>query len=378
MADCTTPTCTLPLHHVLNWSPFRIDALGIITMIGAEQVDASIGRLVRSRYTEFLPLLGAFIFASDQFADAKSGFALYNLTAGITTTDMAGWFSRWCMSQRFERSNSRVEWTVDNRSRRKRGWWMGPQKTEGILSSCIGIIVNATLLAITILQGDWWGFANAVSMVLSVLVRAYVVQQNRNALDTAAEEAVHKLNASAKEEKILVILSDAKMVTMHVPEGVVYSCFVSKPGVKNKSAYYAVRMIGWIGFTVQVVSLGMSGLATQLITVFLMVVSTVVTHFHVGCDEGIIGTRLRAVRKDFPPERSRRRDVYVALELEEHEEESMLAWNLMPHKTTPSAREWWDSYKQEKEEYQKKKMEEKLTQGDERIDSASPKADCNV
>jgi hypothetical protein len=33
-------------------------------------------------------------FRQDQFLDAKSGFALYNITAGITTTDLAGWFER--------------------------------------------------------------------------------------------------------------------------------------------------------------------------------------------------------------------------------------------------------------------------------------------
>ncbi|KAF2688340.1 hypothetical protein K458DRAFT_384524 [Lentithecium fluviatile CBS 122367] len=55
-------TCTIPLHHVLKRSPSRLDVLGITI----------IGRLDRSRYTEYIPLLGAFIFASDQFADAKN------------------------------------------------------------------------------------------------------------------------------------------------------------------------------------------------------------------------------------------------------------------------------------------------------------------
>jgi hypothetical protein len=323
-------------------------------MIGAEQVNSAIGRLVRSRYTEYLPLLGAFVFASDQFADAKSGFALYNLTAGIMTTDLAGWFSRWCMSQNFERSNSWVQWTAKNRCQKKKRWWRDPQPIDTLLASFIGAAVNSTLLAITVLQGDWWGLANALSMVLSVAVRAYVVQQNRNALDAAVEKAFQASQNDGNEEKILVILSDAKMVTMYVPTGIVYCCFVSKPDIKKKIVYYNIRMVGWAGFAVQVVSLGMSGLATQLVTVSVMVVATIATHFHIGCKEEIVGTKLGAAKEGFGPERSRRKDVYAALGLEEHEEESMLAWNLMPHKTTPAASGWWTSYKKDKEEYQKR------------------------
>jgi hypothetical protein len=322
-------------------------------MIGAEQVDASIGRLVRSRYTEYMPLLGAFIFASDQFVDAKSGFAIYNLTAGITTTDVAGWFSRWCLMQDFERSHSKVTWTVDRRERRRGGWWMGPAKADRAVATCIGIVVHATLLAITVLQGDWWGLANAVSMTISVVVRAYVVQRNREALDMAAENMPDQSSESPKEEKVLVVLSDAKMVTMYVPYNIVYSCFVSKPNVRRKGMYYGIRMLGWAGFAVQVISLGMSGLATQIITVSLMVVSTIATHLRVGCQDDLIGTRLHAHRCDFPPERPKRKDIYVALDLKEHEEESMLAWNLMPHKSTPGAKDWWADYEQKKAAYTK-------------------------
>jgi hypothetical protein len=80
------------------------------------------------------------------------------------------------------------------------------------------------------------------------------------------------------------------MVTMYVPSNITYSCFVSNPGIKNKKAYYSARMIGWAGFTVQVVALVMSGLATQLITVFSIIVSTVMTHYGIGCDDSIIGS----------------------------------------------------------------------------------------
>ena len=355
MADptfCAATGCTFPLRHILNWSPFRIDALGIITMIGAEQVDASVGRLVRSRFVEYLPLLGAYIFASAQFADAKSGFAIYNLTAAIMTTDLAGWFSRWCSAQNFERSHSVVRWRIDQRTAKEMRWWGRPQRLDAFISICIGSIVNACLLIIAALQGDWWGFANATSMVISVLVRAYVLKQNRDGLDRAVDDVVHNTMTNVTEEKILVVLADAKMVTMYVPSNIAYSCFISKPSIKNKRAYYSIRMVGWAGFTVQVVALGMSGLATQLITVSLMIISTIMTHFGIGCDDNIIGRRLRAEKYDLGPERARRQDVYVALNLEKHEEDSMLAWNLMPHRTSPGAKGWWTAYEDKKIAYE--------------------------
>ena len=94
MEACHSITACMPMHYVMKWQPFRIDALGLVTMIGSEQVNTIVGRLVTSRYTEYLPLLGAFILAGNQFTDAISGFELYNLRARIKTTDLADWFQR--------------------------------------------------------------------------------------------------------------------------------------------------------------------------------------------------------------------------------------------------------------------------------------------
>ncbi|KAF2191658.1 hypothetical protein K469DRAFT_555250 [Zopfia rhizophila CBS 207.26] len=340
MADsvCSSATCRLPLHDVLNWSPFRIDALGIITMIGVEQVDSAVGRLVRSRYAEYLPLLGAFVFASDQFADARSGYVLYNISAGITTTSMAGWFARWCIAQNFSRSDNMVRWSVDSTPKK-----VFPQRWDMVLASFIGVVSHGCIIALTVLQGDYWGLANAISMAISVLVRSHVIKQNRQALDAAAERAQNGGSVNNTEAKFLVILPDAKMITMYAPWDIVKTCFIDNPLPANPRLYYIIRMMGWAGFAVQAITLGMSGLATQIVTVFIMVISTLLTHFKAGCDDHIVGTRLRAQLQKL--EMKRRQDVYVALQLEDYEEESMLQWNLMPHKTqSPMSKQWWDDY----------------------------------
>jgi hypothetical protein len=74
----------------------EIDALGLVTILGSEEMDRCIGRLVPSAYLDYLPLLGAFVISSRAFAKYQPGSTtMYNASAGIKTTMLAGWFSRW-------------------------------------------------------------------------------------------------------------------------------------------------------------------------------------------------------------------------------------------------------------------------------------------
>jgi hypothetical protein len=271
-----------------------------------------------------------------------------------------------------------VRWRIYERTAKEMRCWERPQRLDALIFICIGTIINACLLIIAALQDDWWSFANATSMVISVLVRAHVLKLNRDGLDRAVNDVLYKTMNNATEEKILVVLADAEMVTMYVPSNIAYSCFISKPNVKEKKLYYSVRMVGWAGFTVQFVSLGMSGLATQLITVFLMIISTVMTHFDIGCDDGIIGRRLRAEQHNLGPERERRQDVYVALNMERHEEDGMLAWNLMPHRTSPGAKHWWTSYEEKKAAYKADQRNTKTEMNPKGLASSSYETGCPV
>jgi hypothetical protein len=96
----------MPLSYLNSWAPFRIDALGLVTLIGAEGVNKSVGRLLQSRYTKFLPLLGAYLIAGDQFTAMASGFNLYNVSNTITTTSLSAWLTRWMNSQDLKRSTT--------------------------------------------------------------------------------------------------------------------------------------------------------------------------------------------------------------------------------------------------------------------------------
>src|SRR2546423_6695070 len=336
MEVCHSVTNCMPLHYVLKWQPFRIDALGIVTIIGSKQVNIIVGRLVTSRYTAYLPLLGAFIIAGDQFTDAMSGFELYNLKERIKTTDLAGWFQRWCVSQNFNRANNTVRWSVQDKSDT-----ISRSRLDTLLAASIGLVANGALVAFAVLQGDWWGLANAISMVVSVLVRVYLVKQNGDALDTQAAKYAEADKTGQDRARFLILLNDGKMVTMNATSGLVKACFIDKPVPPNRPLYNIARGIGWVGFTAHVITVGMSGLATQLVTVFLILVPTVLTIFKVGCDESLIGSRLKACISTTGQLGERRRDTYIKLGLSDTEERSMVEWSLMPHKDNKKC---WDDY----------------------------------
>ena len=52
-----------------QWQPFRIDAMGLVTILGADEMKMAVGRLVRSPITAWLPLLGAYTVANNQFTE---------------------------------------------------------------------------------------------------------------------------------------------------------------------------------------------------------------------------------------------------------------------------------------------------------------------
>ena len=351
----------LPLCHVLDWSPFRIDALGLVTMIGAEEVSANIGRLVRSRFTEYLPLLGAYIVANDGFTESISGFQFYNLSNGMFTNDMAGWFQRWLLAQEFPRAGGTVTWTLEQdfdadpiKEKDREAQWtktLWRTRWDTLLALLIGTIANCGLLALTILQGDWWGLANAISMVLSIFVRAYTTNQNRKALDTAVVDSdKDSKNGDPPlpgQARCLIVLNDNHLVTMFAPAKVIKNVFIDKPEPPNPFIYKCFRALGWIAFSGHVITLGMSGLATQMVTVFLIVVPTVITVMRWGSIEDVVGTKLRALI-DKPPQRSNtRQDAYIALNMSKKEEISMQNWNLVPH--IESSEKWWNGYYSKKE-----------------------------
>jgi hypothetical protein len=291
------PPGAFPWTSLLKWQPFQIDALGLITLLGAEEVNASVGRMVRSTWLEYLPLLGAYVIANERFREKEAGYNIYNISQGIHTTDLASWFSRWIKAQDFEQTRSFVRWTVEKRPDQV------AHKAAGLSLSLISI---GFLIAMTILSYDWYGFANAMSMAASVMVRHFMVESLRKGIDGKVL-SLGKFDGSGNNHrqsvtipptieqgwtgkcpsKIVVITADAKAVTMIIPHELLKppSPFIARIEPGHRFLYGVMRWTGWIAFAVQVIAIGMADLATQLITVFLLVVPTVLHVSRLGCDD---------------------------------------------------------------------------------------------
>ncbi|RHZ43465.1 uncharacterized protein CDV56_102117 [Aspergillus thermomutatus] len=230
-----------------------------------------------------------------------------------------------------------------------------------------------------VLSQDWYGLANALAILTSILVRVYILQANRHAIDAAVrEEESRPMQKQTKEnrdehDKTLVILPNSKVVTVFLPRKTIKSVFIQNPSPSPSWLYTVIRWIGWAAFGVHVVSLGMTRLASQIYSIILLVLPTALVCSHVGCDDFRsawllsrntdqqvsrpytcwIGSYLEATVCEWPidvefkkdkhgswqrrqpdekaPSTSRRQDIYAWLNLSTEEEDSLARWDFLPH-----------------------------------------------
>ena len=380
-----------PLRGLEHWSPFRIDALGLVTLLGAEEVDKSIGTLQRRRFTEWLPLLAAFVIAGDRFTDERPGYSLYNVTDGIHTTELKGWFTRWLSAQKIRSSTTVFHWKIEPSPRQYH-----PSESAAPI---LAFLTLGPLLVCTCLIGDWFGVGNCVAIILSILVRKLLLWQWRTGLnsavvpetpkalplhesattkrhqsiDTFTKQLHREISQPSREDVVtlLVTRADGKLVTIYAPRSVL-STFVRDVPLPSSRLYHAVRWIGWAAFGAHIVVLGMSSLFTQIYTVILLVLSTwALCHgfeFDIGRQrlqqETIDGTisnikitsftsRL-IIEQENPANESRsgqnldkRLYAYVRIQPTEKQEAMLKHWSMLPFEGVP----WYDGYEQAKLEH---------------------------
>lgn len=316
------------LHH---WAPFRIDALGIVTILGAAEVDMVVGRMARHRFTGCLPLLGAFQIASNSIVRQLPSFILYNVTDGILATDVTGWFSRWLLSQNVTFSSTVLYISVKQKPTTR-------FNASSIGNHVVGMVLMSSLLAMAILTGDRWGLVNVLAMLVSVIVRQVIIDQNLAALDIAATKSAKTSNEVVKT---FLVLPTGAAVTIKASRGIVVDCLLTTPRPLNPLLYDIARGAGWIAFGIHVVSLGMAAFLNQLLAVALLLVSTVLVTLRIGDDEYQIGSRLQIRRYDCVGP-AFRAAALARLQLSTTQEDTMLAWGLFPQR---SNEQWWRKYR---------------------------------
>lgn len=313
-----------------KWAPFRIDALGLVTILGAEEVDRSIGRLVQSYLTDCLPLLGAYTIASNQVTEPIPGFVLYNITDSIMATDLTGWFTRWLLCVPLSFTSTTITISISSKSR---------HSERRAIAYLIGFLAISPLIFFAAAMRDWWGLVNALSMAVSVFVRKIILWQNRRRLDLVLSE---RKAASDEIVKVFLTTPTGKAVSIYAPRLIVTDCLLTTPRPPEPRLYNIIRTVGWVAFGAHVISLGMTVLFNQILSVCILLAATVLVVQQVGDRQDRVGSYLSfnisvAGGNEF------RAAAFARLRLSENEENSMIQWNLFPHR---SNEHWWMKYHQ--------------------------------
>jgi hypothetical protein len=365
----------LPLHDVKAWSdkvPFKMDALGLVTLLGADEVSTAIGSLQRRRYTGALPLLAAFILAGDRFTSIQPGFAAYNVTNEITSTEMPGWFTRWLMSQSTNNSTTTFEWKL--RQRPADPW------RERFIASAISCFLVVPLVMCTGLMGDWYGVANAGAIIVSIAARLYILGQRRQTRDSWMSPRGY---SDIGMRTLFITRSDGKMVTVLAPSCTIQGLLSGASiGTERSVLYILAQQAAWVALGTHLLVLGMCTLVTQVYTVILLVASTVavssttdwsadtqhktatslesqrfptvITTIPFNDDWDVIKTVPGSWREDpehgFPLKIDRRQVAFARALLSEKQEAFMKRLRFMPEEEN-EFEPWWKAYRGLKDEY---------------------------
>lgn len=315
-----------------DWNPFQFDALGLITLLGAEEISSAFGRLATNRYTRFLPTVGAYVFAANSFTAPIPGFQVYNIDDSIYTTDVPGWFSRWLLNQNVK--TNATKFVVSYRA--------GPSASSAFhtfVAIVLGVLAHVPIIVLAALTGDWWGFACCITMAFSTLSRYILVHQNKRIMGENAESAF-SWPGGDKLQRTFWILPTGDAVTIRASKGILLNCLLTTPKTKGPVKFWS-RAVAWVAFGGLAVTLGMSSLFIQILVVVIVLTSTCAVVLHLGDDDETVGTRLKIERQEDHDDSDTRAEAYFKLGLSVGQKEDMLRWSLLPQKTNKG---WWECY----------------------------------
>jgi len=210
----------------------------------------------------------------------------------------------------------------------------------------IGIVTNLCLTILPLLLKDWYGFGSTIAVDISILCRAYMINELRKSVDHAATHPHGHLRKDPKTNvKTMCILSDNKAVTVYAPRHVVVQCFLSPPRPEYPRVYGAAQAIAWACFGSFAICIGQATFLLQLVTVVLTVSATVLIAHGFGSDiqkpQMHLGNQLEITREVLDSTLDRRIVAYAGLDMNASEEAAMVEWALMPKRDNA---DWWKGY----------------------------------
>jgi len=256
----------MPVLEAKDWAPFKLDALGIIALLGTDSLRQSISRLVHNDLAEYLPLLAPQIIADNTITNTVPGFTLYNITDGVLAIDLSAWVARWLACQAFK-------WNTTVLDVRALGQKRSLVTTCWFVMLCLNALVDAAIIVFPVLLDDWYGFAASVSLVVTVISRAYILFSLRRSIDDLVTEAdtekdpvklwkgcYHSNNegyydkrspddTAAKTSFLLQISSDGPLGGSWRPGGLPWICFsmhANHPNRNTPSCHARRRSTLWL------------------------------------------------------------------------------------------------------------------------------------
>jgi hypothetical protein len=235
------------MDFFIRMASVPVDALGLITLLGAEEVNKWVGRLVPSKWMEYMPLLAMYVISGDRFRAESPSFSLYNISSGIFTTEFAAWLTRWVKCQNSERNRVIVFWEIAKMPQKQR-------LLENSTAISVSFCFTGLLLTASVLARDFYGAANACAIIVSIFTRACILHANRTAID----RDVSKHGPPKDLQKLIIITPDGNMITMFIPNELIIPVITRDPSSQPGQLYNAWRWISWIAFGIHVTTLGMA------------------------------------------------------------------------------------------------------------------------
>jgi hypothetical protein len=328
--------------NIKNWSPFKIDALGMVMLLGADAIRKSTGRLVYSPF-EYLPFLAGHIFADNSVMEPIPGFELYNVTEDFKPTDLSAWFTRWLSCQKLSYNSTPLRIQAVHHV-------PGPQ-TEQWLGIGLAVIVNAFLIIWPMLIEYWYCLAASFSLVALVVIRACILYDFRDSIDEATKK-LDDQETKKTEVKLFITLPNGKRLTVVTMTGIAQEVLLTEARPSSENLHLVSRAFCWLAFGVHAVTLGMAWLAIQLLIITVTLVSSVAMiqgWFSEGSNSNdtCIGSRL-LINRQIDERIGSMSSVYVLLDLTEEEDQNMIAWSIFP---TQHNKLWLPTYEKFKEDF---------------------------
>jgi hypothetical protein len=234
-----------PLGYIRNWSErsFKFDAISILSILGAGEVDQAVGTLTKRRYTECLPLLAGQFIASNSFTSGLPGLTLYVLDVGMKRMELNESLARILMFIQTTQASTILGWKpVEHRVK---SIALGMESIPVILST----FIVSPLIVCPILMKDWYGVCNACAIIVSILCRLHLVSQLR-----ASRE---RKMWNAQDEGVcrsIIMRPDTRMITCMAPQRILYRLFESAE-VKRPYIYKMTRRLAWVALSVHLCTL---------------------------------------------------------------------------------------------------------------------------